>query len=217
MLKPFTMSLSLSLAVALGACSSSMASGFGSGCSTCLASPQGVAPSAQGYASPQCAPASPCGGFGGLKGLCCGWKMPKINWPKPTCTYEWVLKKKVVWCRHTAGASCGTCGGGGVYPSAQGGYASPQAYGSAQAGHAYGSGQAYGAAQAVPTAGHMTPAAPAPTTEEAPPAPSVPAPTAPTIPTPEVPAPAAPAPAAPAPGAAAAPTSSLLFSSPAGN
>src|ERR1700756_2881589 len=110
MLKPLT--LSLSLALALGACSVSMAGLFGhdSGCSTCgLASPQGVVtPSAQyaPVASAQCdtgcttgcAPAKSCG----LKNMFSGLHKPKVY------SYEWVLKKKRVW-GHKA-SSCGTVG-----------------------------------------------------------------------------------------------------------
>jgi hypothetical protein len=216
MLKPLT--LSLSLAFALGASSVSMAGGLfhggGSGCSTCgLASPQG-APSAQAapVASAQCD--TGCGGGGGL----CGGK--KLfsgfhGWThKPKCyTYEWVLKKKRVWGHH-GGGGCDTCGG--VYPSAQGGVASPQAIAAPQT---YGSGQiSYGAPQATTA----VEAAPAPAGDEAPPAPAAPAapaapeaPAAPAPPAPAAPAPAAPA--APAPPTANAPQSSLLFSTPAGN
>src|SRR5512135_3066348 len=213
MLKPLT--LSLSLAVALGACSVSMAGPFhggGSGCSTCgLASPQGAVPSAQAPVVPsaQCEAPSPCGG------RC--MKGPRFHWPKPTYCYEWVLKKKRVWGCH-APSGCETCGPA-VYPSAQGVIPSLQAYGGGQT---YVSGQAYGAAQAAPTSGQITPG-PAPSPgEEAPPAPEV-APAAPAAPG-AAPAPAAPAPPAPAPPAppapappATAPTSSLLFSTPAGN
>lgn len=203
MLKPLT--LSLSLAFALGASSVSMAGGlFGhdSGCTTCgLASPQGVVtPSAQyaPVASAQCetpcetpcAPAKSCG----LKNLFSGLHKPKVY------TYEWVLKKKRVWGHKNpcSAPSCDTCTTPTVFPSSQG-YASPQGYSSPQAYAAptYGSGQAYSAPQAT----SVTAPAPAPAGDEAPPAP-------------EAPAPAAPAPAAPA---ANAPQSSLLFSTPAGN
>src|SRR6266511_1898669 len=88
MLKPLTMSLSL--AVALGVCSASMA-----GVGKCgIASPQGPCPSPQGPCpSPQsCGLSGLCGGGG-------GWKMPSLcsYFNKPKCyTYEWVLKKKRV-------------------------------------------------------------------------------------------------------------------------
>jgi hypothetical protein len=210
MLKPLT--LSLSFALALGASSVSMAGLFdhGSGCSSCLASPQGVAPSAQApIASAQCdtgcAPAKKHCGLGGLfSGL-----------HKPKCyTYEWVLKKKRVW------GHGGGCGGGGcdtcsaVYPSAQGPISSPQAYGSGQSyggtyggsSQAYGSGQ-YGSGQIYGATTATAPApAPAPAGDEAPPAPN--APSAPSMPS---------APEAPAPPAPNAPQSSLLFSTPSGN
>jgi hypothetical protein len=136
MLKPLT--LSLSLAVALGLCSVSKAGLHDNNCTTCgLASPQGVTPSAQGsYAS--CGAPAACGGkhhlFGGLnlKGL--------FN---HQVTYEWVLKKKHTWFNH--GGGCGTCGtaapvyatGQGAAPSGQysapsGQYAAPTVYGAGQ-------------------------------------------------------------------------------------
>src|SRR5437588_6400277 len=102
MLKPLT--LSLSLAVALGACSVSMAGlfGGGSGCSTCgLASPQSVMPTSQCAApSPQCDTGcnlgSKCGGLGGMCGGLGGKKLFSC-FNKPKCySYEWVLKKKRV-------------------------------------------------------------------------------------------------------------------------
>src|SRR5580704_14588477 len=110
MLKPLT--LSLSLAVALGACSVSMAGLFGgSGCSTCgLASPQGSSPSAQ-CVTPSAQSCNTGCGLGGGKKLMAGFH----NWcNKPKCyTYEWVLKKKRVWNCH-GGSSCNTCSS--VYP-----------------------------------------------------------------------------------------------------
>ena len=122
MFKPLT--LSLSLAVALGACSVSMAGHFAS--SQC-ASPQGGA-----CASPQssCLPSSQC-------------SLPTKHWnfhlPKPCFTYEWVLRKKMVWSCGNAG--CNTC----VMPSSQCA-PSGQHLGSAQSwptvyGGTYGSGQ----------------------------------------------------------------------------
>lgn len=174
MLKPFT--LSLSLAVALGLCSVSRAGGHDSNCTTCgLASPQGVV-------------ASPQGSYGGG----CGQQACKPS--RLSClknlfhhevTYEWVLKKKHVWHR---GGGCNTCGGGGpVYASGQGGaapsgqYAAPSGqYGGASG--QYGAPQVYGAGQrafiparsttsiaSVPA--EMTPAVPG--GEEVPPAPEV--------------------------------------------
>src|SRR5208337_426096 len=93
MLKPLT--LSLSLAVALGFCSVSMA-GTHDGCSTCgLASPQGgPIASAQGPIATTwetgCAPKK-CSLFSGMgnhwSGLCC--KLKSACNP-PVC-YEWVL------------------------------------------------------------------------------------------------------------------------------
>jgi hypothetical protein len=152
MLKPLT--LSLSLALALGACSVSMAGLHDGGCSTCgLASPQGVVPSAQ-YVG--------CGG-GGCGGGCGGHRfhMPHFSLPKRCTTYEWVLRKKHTWV-HAPKPTCNTCAGP-IYPSAQ--YASPQAYGAPQA---------YSAPQAAlaPTSGTLS-SAPAPVGDEAPPAPEV--------------------------------------------
>src|SRR4051812_44825162 len=121
MLKPLT--LSLSLAVALGACSVSMAGlfggGGGSGCGTCgLASPQSVMPSSQCAPSPQCN--TGCGG--GMPSLCGGKKLFSC-FNKPKCySYEWVLKKKRVWGCHknTCSTGCDTgCGGSPIYPSSQ--------------------------------------------------------------------------------------------------
>ncbi len=161
MLKPLT--LSLSLAVALGFCSVSMA-GIGDGCSTCgLASPQGgPIASAQGpiaTCDTGCAPKK-CSLFSGMgnhfSSLCCKLKAAC----HPPVTYEWVLKKKRLWGHH--GSSCGnagceTCGGaapvyatGQVAPSGQGGYAAP----SGQGGYAAPSGQGgYAAPQAAPVYG----------------------------------------------------------------
>src|SRR5436305_8807427 len=105
MLKPLT--LSLSLAVALGLCSVSKAGHHDNNCATCgLASPQGVVASAQG---PIYGCEAPC--------------KPKHHWnfhlPKfhhEVC-YEWVLKKKHNWHR---GGGCDTCGGAPVYATGQG-------------------------------------------------------------------------------------------------
>src|SRR3954451_4091090 len=119
MLKPLT--LSLSLAVALGVCSVSMAGPFGhggSGCSTCgIASPQSVVtPTAQ------CGPApcdTGCGGWSAPSH--CGSKKLFNCFNKPKCyTYEWVLKKKRVWghksapCASPCETPCSTCATGGV-------------------------------------------------------------------------------------------------------
>jgi hypothetical protein len=120
MLKPLT--LSLGLALALGAASVSKAGGHhgAAGCDTCgLASPQGSPQSV--VASPQscetCAPAK--------KHCFSGFKMPKMHFPKHTTTYEWVLKKKHVWSKGCGGGGCGNtgcgdCGGApAVYPTSQ--------------------------------------------------------------------------------------------------
>ncbi len=92
MLKPLT--FSLSLALALGFCSVSMAGGHDDNCTTCgLASPQGgpYATGQGGVAGCEPAPCAP-------KKHCFSFHMPKINCHLPklvhTCKYEWVLKKK---------------------------------------------------------------------------------------------------------------------------
>jgi hypothetical protein len=198
MLKPLT--FSLSLAVALGFCSVSMAGGHGNdGCSTCgLASPQGgPIASAQGPIATGCDVGDTCGkkkcslfsGLGGhLDGLHCKLK----SLCHPPVTYEWVLKKKRMWGHHGGGCNDG-CGDGGcgaapvyatgqVAPSGQGGYAAPSGqygggYAAPQSAPApiYGAGQhTYRAAKPAPTIAsvpaEMTPAV---SGEEAPPAPEV--------------------------------------------
>jgi hypothetical protein len=165
MLKPLT--LSLSLAVALGFCSVSMA-GIGDGCSTCgLASPQGgPIASAQGpiaTCETGCAPKK-CSLFSGLHGKLKSALHPPVS-------YEWVLKKKVLWGHHAE-----TCGGaapvyptGQVAPSGQGSYAAPQAapvYGAGQ--HTYQPVKPAATIASVPA--EMTPAIAG---DEAPPAPEV--------------------------------------------
>ena len=95
MLKPLT--FSLSLALALGFCSVSMAGGHDDNCTTCgLASAQG-GPYATGQGVAGCDPA-PCA----PKKHCFSFHLPKIhcNFPKlvHTCSYEWVLKKKHNFC-----------------------------------------------------------------------------------------------------------------------
>ncbi len=166
MLKPFT--LSLSLAVALSLCSVSKAGLHDNGCTTCgLASPQGVVASPQGsYAScgaPACGPKHHFN-FGGLK-----------NMFHHEVTYEWVLKKKHVWHR---GGGCSTCttaapvyatGQGHAAPSGQ--YAAPQA-----APQVYGAGQrafipARSTTNIASMPAEMTPAVTG--GEEVPPAPEV--------------------------------------------
>jgi hypothetical protein len=138
MLKPLT--LSLSLAVALGFCSVSkaglcnkMASGQ---CPTPCASEQCPQPSAQ-------CPA-PC------KKKCC---LSGLFQHKPKCyCYEWVLKKKKCGGMFGHNNGCDVCGSP-IYASGQ--------CGSAQA---YGSGQVYGAGQSggmAPMSGDEAPPAPA--------------------------------------------------------
>ena len=223
-----TLTLSLSLAVAFGLCSVSKAGGLfhnNDGCSTCgIASPQ-CSPQAPVIASPQgvcetgcvapkkCNFLDKCAGFGNAcSGL--GNKMScnfhdlctKLKPKPPVYTYEWVLKKKRVWCHKSNPCGSPVCETCAPYPSGQGapspqaGYSSPQAYGSGQA--TYGAPVSY----AAPHPGAMTPAA---TGDEAPPPPEIGVPSS--MPsTPSIPAP--PAPPAP-PGA----TSGLLFSTPSAN
>jgi hypothetical protein len=171
MLKPLT--LSLSLAVALGLCSVTKAGLHDNNCTTCgLASPQGVV-------------ASPQGTYAGCGDNAC---KPKHHFSLPSLglknlfhhevSYEWVLKKKHVWHR---GGGCNTCGGGGVYASGQGGvapsgqYAAPS--GQYAAPQVYGAGQraaflpARSATSIASMPAEMTPAAPG--GEEVPPAPEV--------------------------------------------
>jgi hypothetical protein len=197
MLKPLT--LSVCLAVALGACSLGVAGGHGTyGTSQC--------PTPQCGPSEQCAPSAQCGQTCAPRKHCfanmCGNFLNKCK-PKPKCyTYEWVLKKKHCGGGWFGGHCSGACGGApacdtcGVWPSSQ--WPSGQGYGGI-----YGSGQAmtYGAGQmgsgqmgsGQMGAGQMAPGAmaPAPTAapagEEAPPAPEMkeektPAPPAPSTP-----------------------------------
>jgi hypothetical protein len=167
MLKPVT--FSVSLAVALGACSLGLAGGHGKS----LPSPQGVAPCEQGVVAS--AQSEGCGGIGGCgpvaKGGCFG---DLFKHKAPQYQYEWVLKKKRVWTFTTPafgghghkghGAGCDTCGGGYGAPAS---YASPQGvpsgqsiYGSGQ-GASYGTGQAsYGAGQIAAPAADLAPAPP---------------------------------------------------------
>ena len=196
MLKSLTLSLSLTLALGFAGV---VKAGHNSGCATCgLASPQGVVASpqasAQGYATETCDTCAPA------KKKCfldCLKPKPKMY------SYEWVLKKKRVHGHKANCGGCDTCGGGATasyvtpsaqYASPQGAYAAPQAtYGTSQ----YGSSQ-YGGS-VYPTT-EMKSAEP--TGDAVPPAPSAPVPAA---------------PAAPAPPAPTGAQSSLLFLSPAGN
>jgi hypothetical protein len=169
MLKPLT--LSLSLAVALGYCSVSMAGLHDSQCSTCgLASPQGVVASPQGPIGGCAAPCAPrsCHFTINIPRLSC--HLPKLQ---HTCSYEWVLKKKHNWCL-VPNQGCGTCGGGGaVYatgqaaPAPSGQYAAPQVYGAGQ--HAFQAVKPPATIASIPA--EMTPALPG--GEEVPPAPEV--------------------------------------------
>jgi hypothetical protein len=171
MLKPLT--FSLSLALALGFCSVSMAGGHDDNCTTCgLASAQGGP-----YATAQGCDPAPCA----PKKHCFSFHLPKIhcNFPKlvHTCSYEWVLKKKHSFCLKKSnpcdnggcaptGAVYGT-GQGGAAPSGQYGAASGQIYGAGQ--HTFQAAKPATSIAAAPA--EMTPAIiPG---EEAPPAPEV--------------------------------------------
>ena len=176
MLKPLT--LSLSLALALGLCTVSKAGLYDGGCTTCgLASPQGVMPSAQGHYVGCEQPCKPKHHFNFSLKNCL---------PHHEVCYEWVLKKKHVW--HHSKPSCDTCGPAPIHPTGQhiapsGQYAAPSGQYAAPAAAPYGAPQVYGAGQraaflpartttniaSVPA--EMTPAAPG--GEEVPPAPEV--------------------------------------------
>jgi len=157
--------------------------GIHDGCSTCgLASPQGgPIASAQGpiaTCDTGCAPKK-CSLFSGLGGHFNGLHDRLKSALHPPVTYEWVLKKKILWGHHGCGstAGCDTCGAAPVYatgqvapaPSGQGAYAAPQAapiFGAGQ--HAYLPGKPAATIASVPA--EMTPALAG---DEAPPAPEV--------------------------------------------
>jgi len=240
MLKPFT--LSVSLAVALGASTVSLAGGHG-----------GAMPTPQAFASEQVMPSPQGTSYAGCGETCAPAKkkhcLSNLFKHKPKCyTYTWVLKKKRVHghksssCGGCGEVSCGSCASEAVYPSAQGGYPSPQGevyptgqvYGAGQAmntGSVYGAGQAisapatygagqmggatYGAGQlGGATGGSMAPA-PGAGGEDVPPPPAVNRGEGAGA-TPNTPAPAPPA-AGGDDNAANGPQSSLLFLAPAGN
>ena len=149
-----TLTFSVSLAVALGACSLGMAGNHS------------ILPSGQcEYPSAQAAPSSQCDSCGDV----CGpvkrkHKLCDLFKHRQKCyTYEWVLKKKRCWnlFGHGGGgcgqSTCDTCGvtPSAQYPSAQGEMGSPQA---APAG------QLAPAGQSVPASGGtVPPPPPAPT------------------------------------------------------
>jgi hypothetical protein len=172
MLKPLT--LSLSLAVALGMCSVSMAGLHDGGCTTCgLASPQGVVASPQstsvGCGETVCKPKHQWGS--GLKKLCDSFQH--------SVSYEWVLKKKHNWSFGHGSSGCSTCGTAApIYPTGQhvaptsqtvasGQYSAPTAYGAGQ--HTFVPARTATTIASVPA--EMTPTAPG--GEEVPPAPEV--------------------------------------------
>ena len=173
MLKPLT--FSLSLALALGFCSVSMAGGHDDNCTTCgLASAQG-GPYATGQGVAGCEP-SPCA----PKKHCFNFHMPKFNCHLPklvhTCSYEWVLKKKHNFClKKSNPCDNGGCAPAGVYATGQGG-AAPSGQGAGASGQIYGAGQhafqgAKPATSIAAAPAEMTPAIVG--GEEAPPAPEV--------------------------------------------
>jgi hypothetical protein len=127
MLKHLT--LSLSLAVALGLCSVTKAGLHDSNCTTCgLASPQGVVASPQGTVACE-QPCKPKHHF----------SLPKLSNPfHHSVSYEWVLKKKHCFSFGHGGA-CNTCGGGTAAP-------------------VYATGQVSPTGQAAPTGQHVAPA-----------------------------------------------------------
>lgn len=214
MLKPLT--LSVSLAIALGTCSLGMAGGFAS--SQCaMPSPQGC------YASPQSCNVGTCA----TRQRC---SLGSLFHRQRCYTYEWVLKKRRCW-GGCATTSCGGCGdviypssqclpsgqyGGGVYGSGQ--YGGGGVYGAGQMGP-YGAGQ-YGAGQMG--AGQMggvgggTAPAGGGTGTEAPPAPEVPG-GGETTPAPAAPEGGATPPASSAPAPPTASNGSGLLLLPAGN
>ncbi len=167
MLKPLT--LSVSLALALGACGVSLAGGHhNDGCATCgIASPQGspqsVIPTAQcDTGCDTCAPAKKCWSMPKFSMPKC--HLPKLSLPKCTYTYEWVLKKKKVWnWGHNNAAPCDTCGTA-VVPSSQAA-PSPQAWPAPQAAP-----KAAPQVSAYAAPGEMRPALAA---DEVPPAPTI--------------------------------------------
>jgi len=182
MLKPLT--LTLSLAMALGFCSVSMAGAFDGGCATCgLASPQGgPIASPQGYyptagCDEGCAPKKKCNLFGHLGGKLDGLHCKVKGLLHPPVTYEWVLKKKRLW-GHKGGCDEGCAPvAETVYPTSQvvpsgQGYAAPSPQGYSAPAAAPQAAPVYGAGQ------HTFTSKPAPAVaslmgEEAPPAPEV--------------------------------------------
>jgi hypothetical protein len=180
MLKTLTLSLSLAVALMVGGVSKAgVFHNSNDNCSTCgLASPQGPVASAQGPIATSCeAPAcgKKCNLFSGLGGRLDGLHCKLKGMLHPPVTYEWVLKKKRLWghknnCGSPACTTCET-----VYPTSQvapsgQGYVTPapQVYGAGQ--HtSFISARPAAAIASVPA--EMTPAFP--TGEEAPPAPEV--------------------------------------------
>ena len=174
MLKP--LSLSISLAVALGACSLTFAGGHGKSMPSAQAA--AVAPSSQSIPSAQsigdgcgeaCAPAKKHCNL-----------LSKLSLPKCNYTYEYVLRKKKVWSWGHKPAGCGTaaCDScGTTMPSGQS-FGSGQNLGSVQS---YGASQipaSYSAPQGVMAPVEAPAAEPAavPAAPAIPPAPAVPTP-----------------------------------------
>jgi hypothetical protein len=168
MLKPLT--FCLGLALALGVAGVSKAGGYG-GCATCgIASPQGT------VVSPQSVVAAPCDTCYTPKKHCFTMPhitLPKFHCPKPSWTYEWVLKKKLVW-NHGCNDGCGggpSCGSGAVYPTGQI-HPTGQAYPAPQTSYSAPYTPAGQHAFAPPTPGEMRPA-PVLSADEVPPAPTI--------------------------------------------
>jgi hypothetical protein len=196
MLKPLT--LSVSLAVALGVCGVSKAGHLTKGSSLCgLASPQ-CAPSPQYRPAPPCKPTPQC-----KPSAQCAPSAQCNVCSKKSCLsglfqhrprayyYEWVLKKRRCGGLLGHGGGCDICGGPVL------------ASGQVASGQAVATGQVFGAGQAAPP-----PTMAAPVGEEVPPPPPPPAPEGAVPPPPPPPS---------TPPAANAPQGSLLFLAPAGN
>lgn len=162
-MKPLT--FSLSLAVACGLCSVSLAGGHGKS----MPSAQGPAPSPQVVASAQSVGCGGCDPCGPVKK--CHFSLPKLphfSLPKlcHSTSYEWVLKKKHSWSwskggGHHAAPACDSCGV--VMPSAQGGPSPQGTWAAPQAAPIYGAPQAapmYGAPQAAPVSSGQAALAP---------------------------------------------------------
>jgi hypothetical protein len=182
MLKP--LSLSISLAVALGACSLSFAGGHGKSLPSAQAA--AVAPSSQSMPSAQSI-GDGCGDTCAPAKKHCNL-LSKFSMPKCSYTYEYVLKKKKVWTwaspfGHKAGgcgsAACDSCGttlpSGQSWGSGQNLGSGQSSYGASQIPASYSAPQGVMAPADAPAAPAAEPAA-APAVPVIPPAPAVPTP-----------------------------------------